>query len=270
MDMYYSFLNLPWDNPYDAAGQPVYVDGNSTFKWWSRDKINPVHTINNSDHTYKGFDVNYDLNINYRITDWLTFASTNRGSAAFNKDVNYVSPLAAGTYHGTGYIDELNTLNYGIISNQLLKFDFKLGDHALNGFAGVAFEGGNTEYSGASGKGLPEGLKVLNVVSNNQLVNGYNDHGYLQSFISQLNYSYKGKYFLTGSFRVDASSAFPESNRTATFPSISAAWLASKEDFLLREQYHQQLKITCQLRRNRHPGYWCIALPGPVLVNYTV
>jgi TonB-linked SusC/RagA family outer membrane protein len=243
MDMYYSFLNLPWDNPYDANGNPIYVDGNSEFKWWSRDKLNPLHTIQNSDHTYKGFDVNYDLGANYRINKWLTFTSTNRISAAFNKGVNFVSPLAAGTYHGDGYIDELNTLNYGVISNQLLKFDFKLGDHALNGFAGVAFEGGDTEYSGASGKGLPEGLRVLNVVSNNQQVNGYNTQGYLQSFLSQVNYSYKSKYFLTGSFRIDGSSAFPESNRTARFPAISGAWLISNEDFLANSTFVDNLKL---------------------------
>jgi hypothetical protein len=68
-DIYYAFLNLPWDNPYDSAGNPIYVDGNSTFKWWSRDKVNPVHTIKNSDHPYKGFDVNYDLNFNYAINN---------------------------------------------------------------------------------------------------------------------------------------------------------------------------------------------------------
>jgi TonB-linked SusC/RagA family outer membrane protein len=243
MDMYYSFLNLPWDNPYDANGSAIYVDGNSDFKWWSRDKINPLNTIANSDHTYKGFDVNYDLGVNYRIQDWLTFTSTNRVSAAFNKGVNFVSALAAGTYHGSGYIDELNTLNYGIISNQLLKFDFKRGDHSLSGFAGVAFEGGNTEYSGASGKGLPEGLRVLNVVSNNQLVNGYNTQGYLQSFISQVNYNYKSKYFLTGSFRIDGSSAFPESNRTARFPAISGAWLISNEDFMKNMTFIDNLKL---------------------------
>jgi TonB-linked SusC/RagA family outer membrane protein len=243
MDMYYSYLNMPWDNPYDASGNPIYVDGNSTFKWWSRDKINPLHTIDNSDHTYKGFDVNYDLGINYKIANWLTFNSTNRIAAAFNKGVNFFSPLVAGTYHGNGYIDELNTLTYGVISNQLLKFDFKFGDHSLNGFAGVAFEGNQNEYSGASGKGLPEGLKVLNVVSNNQLVNGYNSQGYLQSFLSQLNYNYKSKYFLTGSFRIDASSAFPESNRTARFPAISGAWLISNEDFLKNSSFIDNLKL---------------------------
>ncbi|WP_454801209.1 SusC/RagA family TonB-linked outer membrane protein [Mucilaginibacter phyllosphaerae] len=243
MDMYYSFLNLPWDNPYDADKQPIYVDGNSTFKWWSRDKINPIHTVKNSEHSYKGFDVNYDLGINYRITNWLTFASTNRVSASFNKGSNYVSPLAAGTYHGTGYIDELNTLNYGVISNQLFKFDFKMGDHAINGFVGGAFESSRNEYSGASGKGLPEGLKVLNVVSNNQLVNGYYNKYILQSLLSQVNYSFKNKYFLSGSYRYDGSSNFAPSKQYGGFPSVSAAWLASSEEFLADNSVINNLKI---------------------------
>ncbi|HJT72984.1 MAG TPA: carboxypeptidase-like regulatory domain-containing protein, partial [Chitinophaga sp.] len=29
-DIYNAYLNMPWDNPYDANGQPVYVDGNVT------------------------------------------------------------------------------------------------------------------------------------------------------------------------------------------------------------------------------------------------
>lgn len=242
-DVYYAFLNMPWDNPYDANGNAVYVDGNSTFKWWSRDKVNPIHTVENSDHPYKGFDVNYDFALNYNITPWLTFSSTNRASAAFNKASNYFSPTVAGTYHGTGYLDELNTLNYGGISNNLFKFDFKFGDHSLSGLAGLAFEGGKTEFSGASGKGLPEGLKVLNVVSNSQLVNGYNNQTYIQSFISQLNYNYKSRYFLSGSFRVDGSSAFPKGNEYAPFPSVSGAWLISNEDFLKDSRLVDNLKL---------------------------
>ncbi|MGY4539165.1 TonB-linked SusC/RagA family outer membrane protein [Mucilaginibacter sp. UYNi724] len=243
MDVYYSFLNLPWDNPYDAAGNPVYVDGNSTFKWWSRDKINPINTVQNSDHSYKGFNINYDLGINYRITNWLTFASTNRVAASFDKGRNFVSPLAAGTYHGTGYLDELNTLNYGLISNQLFKFDFRLGDHNISGFVGGAFESSKSEYSGGSGKGLPEGLDVLNVVSNNQLVNGANSKYLLQSLISQVNYSYKDKYFLSGSYRYDGSSNFAPSKHYGGFPSVSAAWLASSEEFLAGNSVINNLKL---------------------------
>lgn len=242
-DVFNSFLNMPWDNPYDANGAPIYVDGNSTFKWWSRDKVNPIHTVENSDHPYKGFDLNYDLGVNYNFNKWLTFTSTNRLSAGFNKGTNYFSPIVAGNYHHTGYIDELNTLNYGVISNNLLKFNFQFGDHSLSGLAGVAFEGGKTEYSGGSGKGLPEGLKVLNVVSNSQGVTGYNIENYLQSGLSQVNYNYKSRYFLSGSFRIDGSSAFQESHQYASFPSVSGAWLASNEDFLRDSKIIDNLKL---------------------------
>lgn len=242
-DMYYAYLNMPWDNPYDSAGKALYVDGNAPFKWWSRDKVNPIHTINNSDHLYKAFDVNYDLGLNVGITDWLSFVSTNRLSLGYNKNRSWYSPDVAGQYHSVGNLAELSTLNYGYISNNLLKVDFHMGDHRISGLAGVAVEGSNIETLGASGQGLPAGLKVLNVVSSKQIVNGDLNEAIIQSLISQINYSYRDKYFLTGSFRVDGSSNFPAANRWASFPSISAAWLASNEEFLKDNAVISSLKL---------------------------
>lgn len=230
-DIYYAYLNMPWDNPYDSTGKSKYVDGNSNFKWWSRDKINPLNTIDNSNHPYKGADANYDVNLNIRITNWLSFSSTNRIAAAYNKTTNYYSPTVAGQYHGSGFLEQQSILNYGAITNDLFKFNMKRGNSKISGLAGVAVQASNTETMGASGKGLPQGLNVLNVVSNNILVNGNNDKSMIQSFISQVNYDYLNKYFLTGSYRVDGSSAFPSTKRYASFPALSAAWLASNESF---------------------------------------
>ncbi len=242
-DIYYAYLNLPWDNPFDSAGNPIYVDGNSTFKWWSRDKVNPLHTITRSDHPYKGFDVNYDANLNIRFNNWLSFASTNRVSAGYSKSTNYYSPEVAGQFHGTGFLDEQSIFNYGGISNNLFKLNFHKGLHSFGGLAGVAFEGGKTEATGGSGRGLPLGLRVLNVVSSNIAVNGFNDQSALLSFISQANYSYADKYFVTASFRVDGSTAFQKDKRYGNFPAISAAWLASNEDFLKNNHAITSLKI---------------------------
>ncbi len=242
-DVFYAYLNMPWDNPYDANGQPVYVDGNTTSKWWSRDKTNPVHTIRNSNHPYKSFNANYDLNLNIQITDWLSFSSTNRGAVNYNKSTDFYSPVVAGLYHGTGFLNELGTLNYGVISTDLLKFNFRKGDHSISGLAGVAIENSKTEIVGASGKGLPTGLSVLNVVSNNQLVTGRNDQGILQSLISQVNYGFRDKYFLTASYRIDGSSAFPSSKRYGSFPAVSAAWMMSKESFLQGVEWLDELKL---------------------------
>lgn len=242
MDMYYSYLSLPWDNPFDESGNPLYVDGTST-NWWSRDKINPLHTIKNSNHEYKGFDVNYDLIFDFKITEWLSFSSSNRLSASTSKSHDFVSKLAAGTYFGKGYINESSGLNYGGITTDLLKFNFDSEAHSFSGLIGFEGQQDQFEYLGAEGKGLPEGFSVPGVASKELLIHGYNDATYMQSFISQFNYNYKSKYFFTGSYRIDATSAFPPKNRNAHFPSASVAWLVSNEDFLKNNKVVDMLKI---------------------------
>lgn len=242
-DVYYAYLNLPWDNPIDSAGNAIYVDGNSTFKWWSRDKVNPIHTIGHSDHPYKGFDVNYDANLNIKLNDWLSFVSTNRVSADFSKSTNFYSPEVAGQFSSTGFLDEQAIFNYGGISNNLLKIGVKKDLHHISGLAGVAFEAGKTEVLGGSGRGLPLGLKVLNVVSSNVGVNGYSDQSALISFISQANYDFDNKYFLTASYRIDGSTAFQKDKRYGSFPALSAAWLLSNESFLQSNKVINNLKL---------------------------
>ncbi len=51
------------------------------------------------------------------------------------------------------------------------------------------------------------------------------------SYFTRLNYNYASKYYLTASFRGDASSLFGPLNRWGYFPSVSAAWTISNEDF---------------------------------------
>ncbi|MEO8416965.1 MAG: SusC/RagA family TonB-linked outer membrane protein, partial [Ginsengibacter sp.] len=65
----------------------------------------------------------------------------------------------------------------------------------------------------------------------------------LISYLSQLNYSYKNKYFVTGSYRVDGSTAFQKNKRYGSFPAISAGWLISNEDFLKESHLIDNFKI---------------------------
>ncbi|MBV9961750.1 MAG: SusC/RagA family TonB-linked outer membrane protein, partial [Parafilimonas sp.] len=75
-------------------------------------------------------------------------------------------------------------------------------------------------------------------------VNGYiPDQSTLISYISQVNYSFRNKYFLTGSYRIDGSTAFQSNKRYGSFPAISAAWLVSNEDFLRGNTFITNLKI---------------------------
>lgn len=54
----------------------------------------------------------------------------------------------------------------------------------------------------------------------------------LISLYGRLNYSFNSKYNLQATIRRDGSSAFGTNNRWATFPSVSAAWRISEEDFM--------------------------------------
>jgi len=56
----------------------------------------------------------------------------------------------------------------------------------------------------------------------------------LASFFGRVNYSFAGKYLLTGTVRSDASSKFAVNNKWATFPSAALAWRVSEEPFFRR------------------------------------
>jgi TonB-dependent starch-binding outer membrane protein SusC len=68
-------------------------------------------------------------------------------------------------------------------------------------------------------------------------------HNVLVSYYSRLRYSYKDKYYLTGSYRTDGSSRFPNGNRWGVFPSASAAWRIKNESFLKNVKVINDLKI---------------------------
>jgi TonB-linked SusC/RagA family outer membrane protein len=63
------------------------------------------------------------------------------------------------------------------------------------------------------------------------------------SVVGRVNYGFKNKYFLESSFRYDASSNFAEESRWGFFPSVSAAWRLSEEDFLKDVDFVNSLKV---------------------------
>lgn len=54
----------------------------------------------------------------------------------------------------------------------------------------------------------------------------------LLSYIGRINYNYKGKYLLSAAMRRDGSSRFGKNNRWGNFPSVSAGWILSDEEFM--------------------------------------
>ena len=65
----------------------------------------------------------------------------------------------------------------------------------------------------------------------------------LASLFSRVTYDYDGKYLLQGIIRRDGSSKFGSDNVYGTFPSISAGWVATKEDWFPKNTFVDYLKV---------------------------
>jgi len=65
----------------------------------------------------------------------------------------------------------------------------------------------------------------------------------LYSLFARLDYAYKGKYLLTGTFRRDGNSRFGPNVRYATFPSFGVGWRVSEENFMQSVDWITDLKI---------------------------
>ncbi len=50
-------------------------------------------------------------------------------------------------------------------------------------------------------------------------------------YFARVNYDYKGKYLFEANGRYDGTSRFPKGNRFGFFPSVSAGWRISEENF---------------------------------------
>ena len=63
------------------------------------------------------------------------------------------------------------------------------------------------------------------------------------SLFARVTYDYDGKYLLQGIIRRDGSSKFGSNNIYGTFPSVSAGWVISKEDFFPKNSFVDNLKL---------------------------
>jgi TonB-linked SusC/RagA family outer membrane protein len=65
----------------------------------------------------------------------------------------------------------------------------------------------------------------------------------VESFFAKADYNYNSKYYLGASVRRDGVSVFYPGKQWGTFPSVSAAWRISQEDFLKGVSWIQDLKL---------------------------
>lgn len=153
------------------------------------------------------------------------------------------------------------TKNYSITFNHVLHYNTNIADaHQINLMAGYEEYYYNRYYFNAAKKGLIDpSITTLGSANEMTSIGGDETDHARRSLFGRANYSYKGKYLLEGNLRYDGSSRFASESRWGIFPSLSAGWRISEEDFFknLRTDI-QDLKVRAswgKLGNNRISQY---------------
>lgn len=247
-----AFYKMPWDCPYvyDGNGKRtndyVYINGanrpDNGRPWYSHTQWNSLQSAQYNYARSNNFDFAGVLQLNIHFTDWLHFTTTNTFSSGYSKGYEYTDRR---TYHDTfkkGHLSEGIGLNRSFGTTNILKGGNQWGAHSFNVMAGFEYGVWKSEYTTAQGTGMPNGIDALNA-SAPYAVAGYNIPGASWSAFVQASYDYGKRYFLTATYRAEASSIFAPKHRVGHFPSVAASWLISNEDFMRNQQTVSFLKL---------------------------
>jgi TonB-linked SusC/RagA family outer membrane protein len=222
----------PFISPYNADGS--YNINTVAFG----SKSNPLYTAlynKNKLNQLKGLGT---LSAEYKIMDNLSF--TSRFGADYNnleEDTYYNPTHGTGTFYDSGFSSRGYTRYFNWTWTNMVDYHFDLQrDQTWVGNIKVGYEAQKSQNytSTASTTGLPLN-PVVTVPSNGTTpyeASGANSDYTIASLLSLADFSYKGKYVISGSFRRDGSSRFSEKNRYGNFWSTGASWNAQEEDFI--------------------------------------
>ncbi|WP_162343684.1 SusC/RagA family TonB-linked outer membrane protein [Cyclobacterium salsum] len=119
--------------------------------------------------------------------------------------------------------------------NSLLTYQKEIGAHKFTGLLGYStIDNKSNQVSGFRQEFYNNDVQSLSQGSDeNRDANGFDAEWGLRSYFARFNYNFGNKYFLELNGRYDGSSRFSEDNRYSFFPSFSAGWRLSEENFWL-------------------------------------
>ncbi|EIJ40837.1 TonB-linked outer membrane protein, SusC/RagA family [Galbibacter orientalis DSM 19592] len=175
----------------------------------------------------------------------LKFRSSYGINAWFGTGRSWTPTYALGTLYqnATDGVNQSQYLGNNSTWTNTISYEGNVGDHNFTALIGneVYKNEINFEVGGSMANSLFGDPKYAFLNNVNKTVIGAIDTwgadwaaggGGLLSYIARAQYNYKEKYMLSATMRADNSSNFAEGNRWGYFPSVSAGWVLSEENFM--------------------------------------
>lgn len=172
------------------------------------------------------------------------FTSKNNIDLIEYNNTSFTNPYYGQKVSENGILRRLKFRRLNYTFQQLLNWGHKFGLHNVEALVGheAYYQKSTTLYGDKTNMFDPNNLELAGMITDtgsNSYADNYNNEGW----IFRAQYDYDSKYFVSGSFRRDASSRFHPDHRWGNFWSAGGAWIISKESFLQDVSWIDILKI---------------------------
>lgn len=184
----------------------------------------------------------WDVSATYNVTSY------NGLKDILKKTITFNNPQDGSTY---SYQSPNSIKNIDYRHNQQTfilqtNFDLNFGKHNVSGVVGMSQEWYTSRsFEASRTKLITEQDPTLNLGDPQTMSNASSYSSWaIRSGFGRISYNWNERYLLEGNLRYDLSSRFHKSNRSGLFPSVSAGWRISEENFMAATRtYLDNLKI---------------------------
>jgi len=217
------------------GAQDLYTNSESPQTWFEQ-----------FEDKSKEFRLISSLNLDYKISKVFSYRLALGGDVRNKSRQQYWGPdLFFGANNGKATYSGLDYMAYSIDNLLLFNKNFG-GKHKLDGTVGFTYDSNIIQNTSTSSENFFTQILKSDGITLGQIYYPFNLNKTSVSILSALaraGYSYRDKYLLTLTGRVDGSSKFAPGSKYGFFPAIAGAWRADQEEFVKHLNIFTNLKL---------------------------
>lgn len=196
---------------------------------------NPIWSANEVTNETKNLHLLSNAFAQYEPIEGLVLKTT-INMEYFDSKFQNITPSTVGAYTPAVASAVISNSKYtSWLNENTVTYKKSIGNHSFDLLGGVTIQKFMSESAEIAYTGFPDDrVPTIQAAPNINRESTSNDiqEWSMMSYLARINYNYQNRYLLSVAIRSDGSSRFGEDNRWGSFPSVSAGWIASDEEFL--------------------------------------
>lgn len=229
---------------YPTLGLEDVVSGSSAY--YSTQGDNPYLRAKSRENFLRNMRMYGNAFGEVTIVDGLTFRSSVGLDFNSNRSSTWEPKVQRGFYSNPqAILGETQTQGLNWLLENTLNYNKVIDKHSVSAIIGQTAQRNASDWISITAREFQnETIRVVNTSSDaNRRGSGTGSVYTLASYLGRVNYAYDNKYLFSASIRRDGSSNFGPSYKWGNFPSVSAGWNISEEDFFNQSGPINNLKL---------------------------